>query len=451
MLSRRHSALLNRFACALAGATLSACSIVPSSGPSREAVVYASAQQVPPYLLVRLSDFVVQKLLHFPGPSLYGKFGDYRGPREQTVGIGDTVTVTLFEAAGGGLFSQPVADSKQVGSHSAVLPPQIVQRDGSITVPYAGRVPVDGKNTHEIERYIVEKLTGKAIEPQVVVALSKNIASAVTVIGEGVQGTGAFVAGGDPLAGTLRIPMHVGGDRLLDIVADAGGLKTPAHETFLELTRGGRTVRVPFQTVLNNPKENIYARPDDVLTVIRYPLTFTSIGATGQNAVVPFDAVGISLAEAVGKSAGLTDGRADPEGVFVFRYEPATVVRDYPGLTPQQAALNLVPVVYVLNMRDPRSLFLARKFSMHDKDIVYVSNSPYVELGKLIAVFNAFLSPVLNGVSLGQTIAGASNAGNNLSTLANTANTNSLSATTGSGSSLGNTVTTTTGIGGGGG
>ncbi len=441
MLSRRHSAFLRGLVCALLGATaLSACSIVPSSGPSKEAVVYAGAQQVPPYLLVRLSDFVIQKLLRFPGPSLYGKFGDYRGPRDQTVGIGDTLTVTIFEAAGGGLFSQPVADSKQTGSHSAVLPPQIVQRDGAITVPYAGRVPVDGKNTHAIERYIVEKLTGKAIEPQVVVALSKNIASAVTVVGEGVQGTGAFVAGGDPLQGTLRIPMHVGGDRLLDIVADAGGLKTPANQTFVELTRGGRTVRVPFQTVLNDPKENIYVRPDDVLTVIKYPLTFVAIGATGSNAVVPFDAVGISLAEAVGKSAGLTDGRADPEGVFVFRYEPTTVVRDYPGLTPQQAALNLVPVVYVLNMRDPRSLFLARKFSMHDKDIVYVSNSPYVELGKVLAVFNAFLAPVLNGVSLGQSIANTTAATNNLTTLAGTANTNSLAQTTNAGTTLGTTT-----------
>ena len=438
MLSRRHSAFLRSTAFALLGAVaLSACSIVPSSGPSREAVVYAGAKQVPPYLLVRLSDFVIQKLLQFPGPSLYGKFGDYRGSREQTVGIGDTLTVTVFEAAGGGLFSQPVADAKQSGSHSAVLPPQIVQRDGAITVPYAGRVPVDGKNTHEIERYIVEKLTGKAIEPQAVVALTKNIASSVTVVGEGVQGIGAFVAGGDPLQGTLRIPLHVTGDRLLDVIADAGGLKTPANQTFIELTRGGRTVRVPFQTVLNDPKENIYARPDDVLTVIKYPLSFVAIGATGQNAVVTFDAVGISLAEAVGKSAGLTDGRADPEGVFVFRYEPTTVVRDYPGLTPQQAALNLVPVVYVLNMRDPRSLFLARKFSMHDKDIVYVSNSPYVELGKVLAVFNAFLAPVLNGVSLGQTIAGASNAGNNLSTLASTANTNSLAQTTSAGTTLG--------------
>ena len=335
---RRRSAFLKSAICALAGTTaLSACSAVPSSGPSREAVVYAGAQQTPPYLLVRLSDFVIQKLLRFPGPSLYGKFGDYRGSLEQRVGIGDTVIVTIFEAAGGGLFSQPVADPKQTGSHSAVLPPQIVQRDGAITVPYAGRVPVDGRTTHQIERDIVGKLTGKAIEPQVVVALSNNISSSVTVGGEGVGGTlGSTAAAGTVAPGLsgLRIPLSAAGDRLLDVIANAGGLKTPAHETFLELTRGGRTVRVPFQTLLNDPKENIFARPDDTLTVVRYPLTFTAVGATTSNAVVPFSAVGINLAEAVGKATGLTDGRADPEGVFVFRFEPASVVRDYPGPDP---------------------------------------------------------------------------------------------------------------------
>ena len=409
MLSRRRPAPFTLLACALAGGVaLSGCSIVPTSGPSRDAIVTSGAKEVPPYLLIRMSDFVIQKLERFPGPSLYGKFGDYRGALEQRVGIGDTIRVTIFEAASGGLFSGSSGGDPKAGggSHSAVLPQQLVQRDGSITVPYAGRVPVAGRTVHEIERDIVTRLTGKAIEPQIVISLSENIGSAVTLQGESVKGA--------------RIPLTAAGDRLLDVIATGGGITTPAYETFLELTRSGRTVRVPFQTVLNTPKENIFARPDDVLTVVRYPLTFTAVGATGGNAVIPFNAVGLSLEEAIGKSAGLSDGRADPEGVFVFRYEPVSVVRDYPGLTPQQAALN---------MRDARSLFLARKFSVHDKDIVFVSNSPYVEVAKAVAVVNTVLSPVLNGFSLGQTIRGAANS-SNLSTLANNANISNLNTPT---------------------
>ncbi len=382
----RFAPIAARLVCAVGCvAVLNACSSIPTSGPSRQAVVNVGSEANSPYLLVPLSDFAIEKLAGFPGPSLYGKFGDYRSAVVQRVGVGDTLEVTVFEAAAGGLFSQPVSTANTTGSHSAQIPPQTVQRDGSITVPYAGRVNVVGQTTPEIEKSIVDRLTGKAIEPQVIVTLSENIANSVTVTGEAIKG--------------MRVPLSTRGDRILDVVATAGGILVPAQETFLELTRGGRTVRMPLQTLLASPKENIYARPGDTLTVIRYPLTFTAVGATGRNAVVNFDAVGISLEEAVGNAAGLLDERADPEGVFVMRYEPIAVVRDFPGLTPQQAALNLVPVVYIVNLRDPTGLFQARKFAMHDKDIVYVSNSPFSDLQKVLQIVGTVTAPIVEGVS----------------------------------------------------
>ena len=361
---------------------LSACSTVPTTGPSRANVVTTSTASDNPYLLIRLTDFVVQKLQSFPGPSLYGKFGDYRGPTEQRIGVGDTVIVNVFEAASGGLFSQPVSTAATTGSHSATVPPQVVQRDGTITVPYAGQIEVVGKTTPEVEKVVVDKLTGKAIEPQAIVTISQPIFSSITVTGESVKGG--------------RLPLSTKGDHLLDVIAEAGGILSPANQTFLELTRRGKTVRVPFQTLLNSPRENIYARPGDVLTVVKYPLSFTAFGATLRNAVIPFDALGISLVEAVAQSAGLSDDRADPEGGFVFRYEPIAVVRDFPGLTPSQAALDLVPTVYLINLRDPASLLLARKFSMHDKDILYVSNSPLNDLQKFLGIVSTVTGPVVS-------------------------------------------------------
>lgn len=367
-----------------------ACSTVPLTGPTRQNVVATSTATDNPYLLIKLSDFVVQKLQSFPGPSLYGKFGDYRGPIEQRIGVGDTVIVNVFEAASGGLFSQPVSTADSTGSHSATVPPQVVQRDGTITVPYAGQIEVVGKTTPEVEKVIVDKLTGKAIEPQAIVTISQPIFSSITVTGEAVKGG--------------RMPLSTKGDHLLDVIAEAGGITSPANQTFLELTRRNKTVRVPFQTLLNAPRENIYARPGDVLTVIKYPLSFTASGATLRNAVVPFDALGISLEEAIAQASGLADDRADPEGVFVFRYEPISVVRDFPGLTPNQAALNLVPTVYMINLRDPASLLLARKFSMHDKDMLYVSNSPLNDLQKFLGIISTVTGPIISVGTLAATI-----------------------------------------------
>ena len=366
-------------------ALLGACSTVPTQGPSRQSVIARGTSADAPYLLMPISDFTVEELSHFPGPSLYGKFGDYRKPVLYTVGVGDTIDVSVFEAAGGGLFAQPVTTQTSTGSHSAQIPPQVVQRDGSITVPYAGRVSVVGKTTPQIEKTIVDNLTGKAIEPQAIVTVDKSLSNAITVNGEVVKGQ--------------RLALSTRGDRMIDVIAEAGGLNAPANETFLELSRGGKSVRVPLQTILNDPRENIYARPGDTLTVVRYPLTFTAIGATSRNAVINFDAVGISLEEAIAKAQGLLDVRADPEGVFVLRYEPVAVVRNFPGLTPAQAALDLVPTVYYTNMRDPRALFLARRFVVHDKDIVYVSNSPFSDLQKLLQLVGTISAPVVSGIA----------------------------------------------------
>ena len=389
----REANVAARLACVLGCvASVAACSTVPTQGPTRQAVLDGGQKVDSPYLLIEISNYVLQKLSHFPGPSLYGRFGDYRGAVEQRIGVGDTIEVTIFEAAGGGLFSQPVMSATSTGSHSAQIPPQVVQRDGSITVPYAGRVRVIGQTTPEVEKTIVERLTGKAIEPQAIVTLSKNISTSVTVGGEVIGGA--------------RVPLTARGDKLMDVIATAGGIKAPANESFLELTRDGKTVRVPFQTLIANPKENIFARPGDTLTIVRYPLSFTAVGATQRNAVVPFDAIGISLEEAIGKAAGLVDERADPEGVFVLRYEPIAVVRDFPGLTPQQAALNLVPVAYVINMRDPASLFLARRFSVHDKDIVYVSNSPFSDLQKVVGLIGTLTSPAFSAAGAASYVKG---------------------------------------------
>lgn len=380
---------MHREACLAAAAAcvlvLNGCSTVPSGGPTRRDVIDTGVSANSPYLLVPISDFALEKMMQFIGPSLFGRFGDYRGPVEQRIGVGDTVQVTVFEAAAGGLFSQAITGSNSSGSHSAVLPPQVVARDGSITVPYAGRVHVAGQTPPQVEQTIVDRLNGKAIEPQAIVTLSADISNSVTVTGEVVKGG--------------RIPLSARGDKILDVIATSGGLNAPVHETFIELTRAGKTVRVPMQALLTDARENIYARPGDTLTIVRYPLSFTAVGATLRNAVVSFQAKGISLEEAIGQSAGLVDERADPEGVFVLRYEPVAVAKQFPGFNPDQIRDGLVPVIYTINMRNPSSLFLARRFPVHDKDILYVSNSPFSDLQKVFGLVGTLTSPVISGAA----------------------------------------------------
>ena len=361
-------------------ATLAACSTLPSSGPSASEVTAASKPTnngETRFALVDVDPNIVATMEKWDAVSMQGTFGRQGPVSTQAIGVGDFVQIVIWEAAAGGLFSAPANDRIGPGSRSSIIPEQAVGPDGAITVPYAGRVQVLGRTPQQVEQAIIQALTGKAVEPQALVTVTKNVANTVTVVGE--------VTGGG------RVPLTTRGDRILDIVAQTGGTKAPAHETYVTLVRDGRSVRIPMQAMLTDPAENVYVRPGDVISVAREPQTFTSAGATGQNSVIPFDAIGITLDQAIARAGGLNDTRADPAGVFIVRYE-RPVDYDQLGLRrPDPGAFSQVPVIYRVNMRDPNGFFLARRFPIRNKDILFVSNASSTELQKVMAVLLPFI------------------------------------------------------------
>lgn len=373
--------VLRRTPLMIALVLLGGCEGLPAAGPTR-AEISSAAKPVKDggetrFALVDVDPNIVAAMENWSAASLQGSFGQQRPTSTQAIGVGDYVQITIWEAAAGGLFSSPASDRTSPGSRSAVIPEQVVGRDRAVTVPYAGRIEVVGRTPQQVELAIVEALTGKAIEPQALVTVTKNIANTVTVIGEVTSGA--------------RVPLTTRGDRVLDVVAHAGGTRAPAHETFITLMRDGRSVRIPLQAVLVDPSENIFVRPGDVVSVAREQQTFTSAGATGQNSVIPFDAVGITLDQAIARSGGLSDSRADPGGVFVIRFERPS---DYDQLRlprPQPGTLPQVPVIYRVNMRDPNGFFLARRFPIRNKDILFVSNAPAAEMQKVVNIMLGFV------------------------------------------------------------
>jgi polysaccharide export outer membrane protein len=279
-----------------------------------------------------------------------------------------------------------VADRFGTGSRSAVIPDQMVSRDGTISVPYAGRIPVVGLTPSEVEQTVVQRLTGKAIEPQALVTLTRNVSNSVTVTGEVTTGA--------------RVPLTAKGDRVLDVVASAGGVRGSVHDTFVRLTRSNNTVTVPMEEILANPQENVFMRPGDILTLVKEPQSFTAFGALLKNSVIPFDTIGLTLEEGVAKAGGLMDSKSDPDGVFLLRFEPPSIVHELAPERDLDRRERLIPVVYRLSLRDAKSYFLARSFRMRDKDVLYVANSTGAELQKFLNLIGTVTSPVISGVSI---------------------------------------------------
>ncbi len=143
--------------------------LLPASGPNAVVVRANDTWHGPPYGYVTLSPQTVHILEEFGPRSLTGIFGDRRPPPEITFGIGDVISVSIFEAAAGGLFI-PAEASVRPGNF-VTLPNQPVDTRGNISVPYAGLVAAAGKTPADVEKEVVDRIKNRAIEPQVVVAL----------------------------------------------------------------------------------------------------------------------------------------------------------------------------------------------------------------------------------------------------------------------------------------
>ncbi|MGH7092028.1 MAG: polysaccharide biosynthesis/export family protein, partial [Stellaceae bacterium] len=254
----------------------------------------------------------------------------------------------------------------------------------SITVPFAGRIPVAGRLPVEVQHMIEARLADKAIEPQVIVTIAKSMTNSVTVTGEVIKGA--------------LIPLSPKGDRLLDVIAEAGGARSPLYETYVRLSRGGITATIPMEALVSDPAENIYAQPGDVLTLVRRPQTFTVFGATGANAQVSFPSEHLTLVEALARAGGLQDMRSDPAGVFLLRFEPPSVVRALGRPVLGTGPDDTSPVVYRLNMDDAKAYFLAQQFPVENKDIIYVANADLNELQKFFTLLNTLTGPVITGI-----------------------------------------------------
>ncbi|SCW54133.1 polysaccharide export outer membrane protein [Sphingobium faniae] len=307
-------------------------------------------------------------------------------PTGQVIGRGDILAVTIWEAPPAALFG-----GASLGRMTALdtatatpLPEMQVGPAGDIVVPYAGHIRAEGRTLPEVERDIVARLSGKAHMPQVTVRLAQYATSLVTVVGE--------------VATSSRMPLSPKGERLLDAIAAAGGTKQPVDKMTVQITRGDQVERMPLADVIADPRQNVILRPGDIVTAIFQPYSFTVLGAAGRNEEVNFEARGITLAQAMGRMAGLQDRRADPRGVFLFRWEDPQAV---PGgvMGAAQDDKGRIPVIYRIDMKDPATYFAMQNFAMQNRDVVYISNSPVAEFQRF---FGIIASTILPAVAVGR-------------------------------------------------
>jgi polysaccharide export outer membrane protein len=357
-----------------ASLTLAGC--FPAGGPTGSAVVVQAADHEAPYALVKLSQDVVSTIGQ-RRPHGFADFGGHGASPKVVLGVGDIVSITVFEAATGGLFI-PASSGARPGNF-VTIPDQTVDNAGNLTMPYAGSIRAAGRSIPDIQEEIVGLLRGRAIEPQVVITLKEQRATQVSVLG----------AVRDP----SQFPINPSGDRLLDAIARAGGPEFPSYETYVTLQRGKQEGTQHFNALIENPGENLYVRAGDIIILTHRPKAFVALGASGKNGQFNFEAENISLADAFGKAGGLLDSRADPTYVFLYRLEERAALEKI-GYDTAKFGGDTIPTIYMADVRRPSGYFLASSFDVQDKDVLYIANAPTANISKVFSFVRGATSTV---------------------------------------------------------
>lgn len=372
--SSRRLATFTRLALVMWAVQLAGCATLPSSGPTGTQITRGAAdpRSSVPIRVVEVTDLAALPPSAAPHASAFAE-----GTAQPTdlVGPGDVLDIAIYEA-GVTLFGSSAGATEAGGfnpsSRAEKLPPNRVDDDGNVQLPYVGRLHVAGKTPREIERLIRGDLSGFSQNPQVLVSIRENITNTVIVGGEvGKPG---------------RLVLATNREAVPDVIALAGGYRGEAKDLSVQILRGGEDLTLRLSDVMTGADRNLRIYPGDRVSVLRAPRSFSVMGAPGRVDLLPFGAGSVSLSEAIATAGGANPNLGDPKAIFVFRIEPGE----------DGAEQN---VVYHINMMQAGSYFIAQRFAMRDKDILYFGNARANQPTKLVQLISQLFAPIVTVTS----------------------------------------------------
>lgn len=359
----------------LSAILLAGCSTIPSSGPTGSQL---RSQMTDDAGLQPIELVEVTSIADLP-VAVYRDlvFEDDYTPAAPTelVGPGDVLDITVYETgvalfggmSGGGAGGEGSA-SFDPAARTERFPPFRVSDDGFINFPFVGEIAVAGQTTDQIERLLRRALRGKSQNPQVLVSISQGLTNSV-IIGGDVRNPG-------------RLVLPTNQENLSDVVALAGGNSGEIKDIVVRVQRDGNFGEFRLSDILSDPRQDIRIFPADRILLVRAPQSFSVLGAAGRNDQIPFPAPRLSLVEAVALSGGSNPGAGDPRAVFVFRNR-------------QDADGSQTPTVYHFNMMKASSYILAQRFTIEDKDVLFIGNAEANQPTKLVQIVSQLFFPLV--------------------------------------------------------
>jgi polysaccharide biosynthesis/export protein len=272
-----------------------------------------------------------------------------RAPDTATIAAGDRIAITIWDNEENSLLTSAQQKSVQ-------LTEVTVAGDGSVFVPYVGKVEVRGRSPDQAREKLQDALATALPSAQVQVAVVAGRQNTVDLVG------------GVAKAGSYPIP-----DRsfsVLSLISQGGGVSSTLTNPIVKLVRGGKAYGISVERLFAQPSLDVSLRGGDKVIVEDDPRQFLALGATGKQTTIPFPQDKVSALDAVSLIGGVNASRANLKGVLILREYAAKQVRN-DGRGPDRSR-----VVFTVDLTSADGLFSARNFQIASGDLVLATESP---------------------------------------------------------------------------
>lgn len=290
-----------------------------------------------------------------------------RGPQSTVIASGDSLNLSIWDSDQNSLLTTP-------GQKTVDMKEVVVSPDGTIFVPYLDRIYVSGLTPDKARARIQTELEMIVASAQVQLVLTSGRRNSVDLVG-GVASPGNF-------------PLPDRDFTVLNLISRGGGIPASLRNPRLRLVRGDKLYVASVAQLYANPGMDTTLRGGDKVIVTEDNRYFLALGATGTETLMYFPKDAVSALDALAMIGGISDARADPQGILILREYPQAAVRD-DDRGPAQAR-----TVFTIDLTSTDGLFSAGRFRINPGDVVLATESPVSSIIKIISLISGIGSVV---------------------------------------------------------